>query len=770
MKAVRAVMVRRRGGEVADKILIREGGSWERVEHYPWLYAYGVDLGEETDIDFYGYSHRAWRYERLGKARLLKTRQPRDVRTVAEILEKRGARHSFSNIRYEARLSLDMADAFHGVRVPVPLHYGFTDLEEIMMELRDKLVREKILAFDIEVASSTGGFPKPGDKVFLLSMSDGEDAWVLEGEEVCDLAREVRRTGAAFIFGFNSAGFDIPYLRSYCGLTDLDEAGLWSPPTPHIDLMLVLDAHGAAFGLPQGKRMALDDVAVYLGLATREEAEIESSVDRARIYEEYKKSPEKVIKYAKTDAMLTARLARYVYPVLGVLYALTGIAPNVIQLLPTLGSLSEYAVMEIVRRRYNKVYEVRTRQYNIRGIAGHGDVYSNKYKDMFAYPMVLDNVVEYDFNMLYPSIYTRYNLDPEGIVAGKGFKIPLLRGDQVIWVALTSSGGPVAETLKYFYYARKATKAIKKKGWEAPDQAVKILANSAYGMFSKTRGMGVHEGISAFVFFKANEIMDKLVKWLGSRGYRVVYTATDSLFVTGVRDAERLQEEINEYLGRVFGEEFSVKLEARIKRLALIKKKTYVFIDSEGNVVVKGMEKLQLPRAVKDSLEEIFEAELIEGKGYEKLLEVIRHAPEEDLFVRTSKTLRDALWDHEKARWKSLNNNGSRAVAIQWLLYNNLTSADICVNDLTDYPIIAKWLGGGKKLVIRYSGQDYVYVLDRVDYGRRCVYIKGVVVETRLPRRELERLAIEKSRVVKDYIDTIRKARSVRGLGAWMRS
>ena len=759
---MRAVVVKRERGWVTQRLVIHDAGSVDRVTHYPWLYVFGVQWGEETSTDFLAFNQETWRYEKIGKARKVYLKDPRYVRPFLEEVEKRGGRHSFSNVRYEARLSMDYADEFLGIKVPVPLYYSPSDLESVLEELRDKVAAARLLAFDIEVASEQGRFPRPGDKVFIVSFSDGEDSWLLEGDQVCEYIKEVRRYNPWFLFGFNSAGFDIRYLRAYCG-GDFDEQALWDTATPHIDLMEILDRHGAAFGLAEGKRYALDDAAEALGLATREELEIERGMDRGSIWEIYRRDPERVRRYASLDAVLTARLARYVYPVLAVLYVLTGIAPNVVQLLPTLGSLSEYATFEIVRRRHDEVYEVRSRRYGIRGIKDSNPVYTNKYKDMFTKPMYLENVVEYDFNMLYPSIYARYRLDPAGVETGKGFRVPLItETGNIIWLALYSRGGNVSEALNYFYYARKTTKKLKKKGWAAPDQAIKILANSAYGAFSKGRGMAVHEGLSAFIFFKANEIMHNLVNWLAARGNPVVYTATDSLFVLGVSDPTALEQEINKWLAEHYGPEFSVKTEAVIRRLALIKKKTYVFIDSEGNVTVKGMEKLALPRIVKDNLEEIFRAELEEGRGVAKLRELLRRADTRDLFVRTSKRFIDAVYSVEEHRWKTINNMGSRAVVLTALYQDGRAPpTDLALEEIGDYTVVAYWLGERSNLyllidggVVKCTGIRIAGEGDKLSIRARCARVSPT-------RAFLEHLAYSRSKPVLEYISIIRSARGV---------
>jgi len=789
---LRDVVIFRSRGLVERVVRIGET-SWEEVSHRPWFLAAsrrcpvgGSYRCEETDYTMLVWDPGEWRYKPYGEpVWRIEVGQPYEVRRLSSVLESPNCKVSMNNIRYEARVSLDLADSYHTVKVPAPLHYGVDELYQVMVEAWERFQETRIMSFDIEVASSTGGFPRPGDPVFIVSYCVGApggdpECGLLVGEDVHGFGDILRHEAPHYLVGFNSSGFDIPYLLAFDPQLreELRPEGLVSPPAPHIDLMVVLDAHGSSFGLPFGARLALDDVAARMGLASREELEVESSVDRTRIYDEWRRNPGRVERYAYTDALLTWRIGVKVLETLTFLYVLTGVSPSVVQYLPSAGSLAEYTVFDIVRRRHGKVYEVRSVRYTSRELDQGWGPYKTHTKEHFPGPTVEEDVAELDYNMLYPTIYYKYRLDPEGVRAGSGFPVPLVPregdGGEPVWVLVDSSGGPVSEALSYFYAARRVTKRLKKeRGLEAVDQAVKILANSAFGMFGKGRGMGVSEVLAGYIFFKSNHILLSTLGFIEQTlRRRVVYTATDAVFVKlDGMDPARLEELVNRAVQAMFGPEFSMKLETVCRRLALLARKTYVCLQPDGGVIVKGMEKLALPRVVKDNLEDIFRAELEGEDGLELLSRLVASAPPEDLFVRSSKRLVD-LYDEEEGRFKRANHNVMKAVLARWAMDNGVKPPTLVLHfhrsQLTDYPVVARWLStGGTLYVLRDWPRVWRCRLADQQIGQEeAVYVLDCV-EMEMSRPDAERLAVQQSTPIITYLKRIRAVRN--GLDRFLR-
>jgi len=806
------VIVRGKHGKIEKIYKVNEDGSYEVVSHSPWFIAErfmetkGVKDVEDVDYEFYAFNPSTWRYEKIAdKCYRVITETPRDVRRIAETYEDHSIRHALSNIRYEARVSMDLADKLFSIKVPAPLFYGLQELEGVVRELYSNINKVKILGFDIEVKAE-GSFPRPGSEVFLISIcksslgsNEEEECWLLEKDEVSEFAKYLEKERPNYIVGFNSSGFDIPYLIAYTrDLRDvLKRSGYVNEPTiiPHIDILEILDQHAQSFGLPLGARLSLDDVAKRFGVATDEELKIESSIDRNRIWLEYQSNRSKILEYAETDAKLTARLGKVVLEVLLGLYALSGISPSVIPLLPSFGSVSEYAVLDILRRKYNKVLEVRWVRYTAKEIEDAVSFYKVHTKERFIKPLIAENIGYYDYSMLYPTIYYKYGLDPTGVKIGNGFKVYLTPKEDTkkkkkrktflkdcTSISVEFVPGPVYDVLKYFYEARKVSKKFKNE-IKAFDQAVKILANSAYGMFSKARGGGVDEVLAAFIFYKSSHVLVNTIGVLRNLGYDVVYAATDSLFIPlpSPEEAEVLEDKLNRIIKVRFGDEFSIKLEKVCKYFALLKPKTYVCV-SDDETLVKGMEKLEIPLVVKENLDEIF-SRALRGEDYRNILvDIIRNAATNELFVKASNRLSE-LYSDEDRRFKIINNNRTKAVLLKYLIdegqkinsYGNLVF-DLYRDDLEDIPIVSYFLSSNRK----YSGKKAIHVL--VDYTNgkattyECTLIESKSTRERLSgyfycirrelkREEIEKLAYSQSKTIIEYLSTIEKLRKQRTLG-----
>jgi len=802
------VVILRRGLRIDRIVKKLEGGGTEDVSsHRPWFIATkyvpleGIVDAWEEDVSFYGFNESSWRYEPVARRSWrIEVDFPKRVRWVSERYEDLSIKVSMNNIRYEARVSLDVSDNLFGVKIPLPMHYSVNELESVAKEILGKSSRIKVMGFDIEVRAE-GSFPKPGEEVFLVSAcwgsigGDEEECTVLEGSDVFSFLDLVKSIDPHYIVGFNSAAFDIPYLTAY-----IDELkSVFSPSgivdrsfvVPHIDAMEILDRHGSAFGLPFSARMSLDDVAAKLGLASKEELEVEGSLDRNKIYLEYKSNRAKVVKYSEVDARLTYRLGKLIVRTLLQLYALTGISPSIIQLLPSLGSLSEYTVLDYLYRIKRKVLECRWARYTARELEDGYGFYKEGTKIYVPGTGFFKNVAYYDFNMLYPSIYNEYRLDPTSVEVGKGFKIYLVpresdskRMRDAIEVVGVCSGGDVYEILSYFYNARKVSKKLKKEGYKEIDMAVKILVNSAYGMFSKARGCGVNEFISGFIFFKANQIFQSVRGYLKNRGMRVIYGDTDSFFVElkeGI-DPEKLADEITRIAMARFGPSFSVKLETLCRVMAILQRKTYVCL-SDDEVIIKGMERLEIPVVMRENMEDLVRVAIERGSWKEYAYKLMVNAPMRDLFVKASKRMTE-LFDEDENRFKNPNSNRTKAVIVKYLVdqgidvsRHRVLSFHFTRSQLDDVTVIAHYVRHG-----RIHGKNAISVyLD--DDGSRAKVLRCSLIESRassdelsgrfvcipieLSREQVIELALSTMKSFVKYLDTLCKMSRTRVLTQW---
>jgi len=782
-------------------IKVYENGNYETVDHRPWFLATRVPEGVEDyeelkDVRIYAFDPKTMGFEPLKPVFRIYADHPARVPRLADEVVAMGGRVSMANIRYKARVSMDLADSVFGVKVPLPLHYRVGELEALLREVYEGSQKLKVLAFDIEVAPSrTGSFPRPGDRVFLVSYvettigDDGAEPVVLEGDQVYDFIKVLEKTSANYIVGFVSKNFDIPYLTGY--ITELEgklgsEGFISTRVIPHIDLAEIIAAHGSSFGLPTSARMALDAVAESLGVASKEELEIESSVDRTKIFEEYQRNREKVVKYSAIDATLTARIAKVVIPPLMILYALTGIAPSVMSELPSQGALAEYALCDYLLRKHGIALELRNRRFRTGELKNGVGIYRDGSKNYAAFDKEtkFENVAVFDFNMLYPTIYYMDKVDAIKMrLCDNGFLVYLRDAEEKIHpYRVCTEPGPVYEWLSWFYNARAVTKKMKKAlGIEVPDQAVKIVANAAFGMFSKARGNGLNELVSAYIFFRGNQLLNIALGYVETvLGKKVVYGDTDSLFVVlgENEDPKTIEEALNSFLSRVFAPELSVKFEHMFRRIVFLGKKNYVGITTDGKVVVKGIVRFEASYIIKERLEEIL-ARVINGENPDRVVnEVIGSAKTYELFARATKRLTE-LYDEEEGRFVRPTHASVKAVIARYLIETGAAKNGSAVFEfypdlLPEYPVSALYLKDGERIYI---------LLEETPRGARCwigkveatevsrEVLRGRIVGSfaEIDRKRMEELAKRTSETIIDLLKRIYKVVSQSSLDSFMR-
>jgi len=696
----------------SKKVYLRENSIWNEVDHDPWFFVDTIPKFKSTkhekmfdrliktidyiDVDLLVFNEQTWRYDIKKKAIRLTTFHPYDVRRLTKLLEKYSIHHALSNIKYIARCSLDLISKVFGYKVPLILHYEQDELEQILLDIYEKSRNLKIAVIDIEVESK-GSFPRLGDKVLLagLTISDltNEDPEViiLEGEDIYKLIDEVLSKQVDYIVGFNAVGFDLPYYQVYTNDNRIviggQQAGIVNDSTiaPLIDLYLFAKSYGASLELKSHTSRSLDRVAKDLKLISKKEEELEKSIDRNNIAREYRENRGRLLKYLETDVRLTFRIARKWLPVLILLHALTAVSPYAQQWLPSMGSLAEYALAEYLLRKHKLALEVRSREWDY-GEYKEGFIpWLSEGHKVISIEGVYTNILQLDYDMLYPTIAYEYKVDPTSVnIHEEGFPVILYRKfktktnsrskkekivDKKI-LKVSFNGGPVHKFFSYAYNIRRITKKIKKtRKIDEPDSAAKVLANSVYGIFSKSRGSGLNEVVSAFIFLKANQILNSTQRYVEQvLGRKVVYGDTDSLFIllNDEDESSKIEAEINRFI-KLFGRGFSIKLEAVHKKLAVYSAKNYFCQTMKDEIIIKGIHRYAMPHILKENLEEIIRRAL-NGENPETVISnyLTRAEKIEDLFVYTVKSL-DELYNFDEKRFKQSTHPVTRAVLLSYL-------------------------------------------------------------------------------------------------------
>ncbi|MGC9227712.1 MAG: hypothetical protein ACP5HY_10580, partial [Caldivirga sp.] len=444
---------------------------------------------------------------------------------------------------------------------------------------------------------------------------------------------------------------------------------------PLMDLLVFVESgFKASLGI-QEEASKLYDVAIQLGvhedLGISESGLLKYKAMQARVNQ---LTVSELKDYLTLDVIVTHALASKWMPTLQALGALTGSNPMVINQVAESASPGHLAEALIHKwLEFNGIIlQDRVRQFNYEA----GDKTKARSAGLFR------NVAEYDFSAMYPSLYTQDNVDPTMIKeCGNGFPVSLIKedGGRLVRRVCFEPGGLVHGVLASLYRARRATKALKATYGDAPDHAVKILVNSAYGVFGKA-GLGmVNEWIAGYIAQKTQVIFDDL--W---RRYEPVYGDTDSMYVLlNGRDPSSLLEGINNELHAEYGSLMEMKLEGVWDILYIpssltggVAEKTYIKLKG-SKLVIKGgaLKPRDLPKGLRyGAYRDWVKAILLGGVRLSDLSRgFVTGAGLGDLFIEYSITFRDLLYTHEGKPIRVIDKSRFPALAYLTLIHNGVT-------------------------------------------------------------------------------------------------
>lgn len=595
---------------------------------YPYIYAFGSSKPRDaraepcdlTPLVFDGLSYK----QTSAKCWKVYANLPGEIPALASKLSEKGYYVSQSYIKFAVRRSVDEALS------KAALGRILSDTASVIREALSR--RLKILAVDVEVVDG---------KVLYGYTYDGVEV------NVTDYPFDIFAEDFDIAVGYNAWGFDVKYLPMY----GKNRYGLDTPRgvKPLLDLYVFAAPDSgwrSTLGL-QEIASKLYDVAIQLGVHRELNKSEEEFLKLKKLQARLSSARDSglIREYLTTDVLVTHAIARRWIPILQALGAITGTNPMVIaQAAETAspGHLAEVVIHKLAEHE-GYAFADRERQYYYEA----GDKVKSRAIGVFR------NVAEYDFAAMYPSLYVQDNVDPATVYeCERGFPVTLRRnGTTETRKVCFKEGGLAHRVLSAFYRARQITKKLKKEAGvlgEVADQAVKILANSAYGVFGKAGRGIINEWIAGYIAQKTSAMFEDLWK-----RYSPLYGDTDSLYLQ-VESPEKVLEEINPYLHSHWGPLMEVKLE-RVWELFAIPpskegrpaEKTYIKISGE-EVVLKGgaLKPHDLPRGLRFGPYREWVKAVIRGEAFvEKLArEFVRSAELEDLFIESSASFRELFF------------------------------------------------------------------------------------------------------------------------------
>jgi DNA polymerase I len=529
-----------------------------------------------------------------------------------------------------------------------------------------------VMSFDIEVYNPAGA-PRPDrDPILIVSLADNRGfrkviTWRDLGfrpdyVEVVDSEREmlrrfvelVKERDADILLGYNTDLFDFPYMRERAKQLKLklelgrDGSELiarkrrFATATRirgrvHVDVFAMVNFL-ATIGTIRLIHYTLEDV--YRHMLGKEKPDFEFT-QMVAAWEKGGELGRRLLEYSMSDAEATLELGLELLPLFVELTRVVGQTLfDVSRMTP--GQLVEWLLIAEAHRRGELI--------PARPV---GEEFEERLEETYVGAYVMEPVkglhedlVVFDFRSLYPSIIVTHNIDPSTLnckccKTGGATRVP-----ELDYHFCTKKEGFIPATLRKLIEARARLKdelRRHKRGTEeyrslnAKQTAYKIIANSAYGMLGYSRARWYSKECAESITSFGRHYIQKTIDMAREYGLEVIYSDTDSLFCKlngkSREEATRFMEKINENLPGIM----ELELEGFYPRGIFITKKRYAMIDSEGRMVVKGLEFVRRDWAAiaKRTQEEVLKAILRDGSP-EKAAEIVRRTTRDVLEGRVS--------------------------------------------------------------------------------------------------------------------------------------
>jgi len=471
----------------------------------------------------------------------------------------------------------------------------------------------KILYFDIETDDSTKQIDMERNPILSIGAvdSDGNEHWKSTKNEKeliawwmhCSLHYDL-------IIGYNSYNFDVDYIFTRGKMYNL----YWHPIQPkyrigHIDMMKRMIA---TFGRHSILRSyALDYVSKhFLG-----EGKVEYE---GKIIDLFNNNRKKLKEYNLNDCWLLKRLDEKL-GVSKLMVEMCNKTGSFITLFkPTRSAVSMHVAelldMYILRTAKEKDIHYPTAFWD----SEKGKKFEGGYV-MEPVPGIYRDVYVFDFKSLYPSIIWTFKISPENLSinmsetsheheeADKLIKTPndtyFHKNEEAIFPYLVNQLMDERKRYKKLMMEQEEGTPEYEK-FDVMQKVSKEICNAMYGAMGQRGSRYFDFNIAGSVTAVGRYLIKKTREILETKGYKVVYGDTDSVFVTDLhKNPNELAQEINKDLDVVIKREFNVdnsmieiEYETKYKKFISIKMKNYSGLKCESGghlvdiVAIKGLD------------------------------------------------------------------------------------------------------------------------------------------------------------------------------------
>ena len=657
-----------------------------REKYHPYIYVLGEDLNAAEDVlkkaEGVISVERVNRYVRWEEREVLLVRvqHQKYVPKIRELLENRDVECREHDIPAERKYLYER---------------GITPMSTVEFEEESGWIKSiqqamgdipiKIAAFDLEMYAKDRMPDPKKDEIIMASYVDSDGNKVVittkkidapfvktvETEErlISELTRLIKENDPDIILTYNGDAFDLPYLKERAHVLGLKipwgrdgseprirRAGGGNTTVEitgraHVDVFQIIQFMAAVGAINTFK---LDLENVYKTVLGREKVKIEHR-DIADVWA--KGDLVKLATYNLQDSEACYELGLEFLPLYMELARITAsnlynvVRMSTSQIVEWKLILEAYRAGKIVPRK-PKEEEVRARLME-------------SYEGAFVrepIPGLHENIVVLDFRSLYPTIIISHNVDPDTVNAPYCTKEEAHVSPVGHYFCKEPKGllpRMLEEVLNERFRLKDELKKMDKADSEykivyAKQQALKIIANSAYGYLGFARARWYSRECAEAITAWARKYIKDVMKWAEEKGFTVLYGDTDSVFLVlpkgwGIDKALEFMRDVNKRLPKPMSLEFDgyyvrgIFLTKRGGKRAA--KKKYALIDEKGNLKITGMEYVRRDWAeiAKEVQKRVLELVLGEGKPEEavkyvrKVIDEIRsgNVPKEKLIIYT---------------------------------------------------------------------------------------------------------------------------------------
>ena len=235
---------------------------------------------------------------------------------------------------------------------------------------------------------------------------------------------------------------------------------------------------------------------------------------------------------------------------------------------------------------------------------------------------IFNNVLVMDFKSLYPSILCTFNIDPASHLTEKEAKKEKNPIESPNHEFFKNEEGILPHIIKRLHNAREQVKKEKK---ELASYAIKTIMNSFWGVLASPNCRYFNLNMANAITAYARLIIQTTAKEIEKKGYEVIYSDTDSVFIETKLEKEKanqLGKELQEHINKFYTNDVKTKYNRR-SYLELQFDKQYLSMMIPQLRMKKGEEDKEVITAAKKRY-----AGLVEKNGKEELevtgLEAIR--------------------------------------------------------------------------------------------------------------------------------------------------